>query len=165
MTKSHLDPYFRAVFDDIAAKREAANSGGRTGFAKEVKSTGDYPMEWHAISCELVETDQPLECFGDRWTTMAHDAKSFLERWGKTVHLLGWTALDLFGVHPNAPAARFDVMGLVPMLNGRPVIAITKEGASIKAQSAAILTYSRITQAGAMTVTKCAHMAARARNS
>ena len=86
-------------------------------------------MEWHAISCELAEADEPLECFRDRWKTMAQDARAFLDRWGRAAHLLGWTALDLFGVHPDAPAARFDVMGLVPMLNGRRVIAITKEAA------------------------------------
>jgi hypothetical protein len=34
---------------------------------------------------------------------------------------MGWTTLDLFGVHPTRPAVRFDVMGLLLLLQGGEV--------------------------------------------
>jgi hypothetical protein len=205
-----LDPYFRRIFEEIAACRKASlnkddtcdgsacpqsekvgaepnRNGGqskcndRSGLSvavpgvstvptkikkeSELIASGGFPIEWYAISCELSETDEPLECFGDRWKTMAEDAGVFLERWGKTAYLLGWTVLDLFGVHPTAPAARFDVMGLIPILNGRRVVAITRDTATIRAPSGAILTYRRNPQAVATAVTRCACNEARGRGS
>ncbi len=56
---------------------------------------------------------------------------------------LGWEALDLFGVHPTAPTARFDCMGLVPLLRGRAVLALTDNSAAIKAASGGSLTFRR----------------------
>lgn len=162
-----LDPYFRKIFEDVAARRQAVKKAARTGIqpdrtpVRAVKSTSGYPIEWQAVSCELEETNEPLECFGERWKTMAADAGAFLERWGRTAYLLGWDVLALYGVHPDAPAARFDVMGLIPLLNGGRVIAITKEGATIRAPSRATLNYRRLDQAGAVTVTRCAYNAAR----
>jgi hypothetical protein len=54
-----------------------------------------------------------------------------------------WTALDLFGVHPTRPAARFDVMGLLLLLQGGEVITLTAESASIGRPSGAILRFFR----------------------
>jgi hypothetical protein len=85
---------------------------------------------------------------------MLSDAESFLGRWGDTAHQLGWTALDLFGVHPIAPAARFDIMGLLPLLHGGAVIALTEDAAAIRRPSNAILTYRRGDQAGAVCITE-----------
>jgi hypothetical protein len=76
------------------------------------------PDEWQAILNEL-KGATPVDGFCDaRWPSLVDDAEVFLARWGEAAHLLGWTALDLFGVHPAAPAARFDVMGLLPLLRG-----------------------------------------------
>jgi hypothetical protein len=60
--------------------------------------------------------------------------------WGKTADRLGWTTLDLFGVHPTAPTARFDVMGLIPILRGRSVCVLTEKTATIECESGARLT-------------------------
>jgi hypothetical protein len=85
---------------------------------------------------------------------MLSDAESFLSRWGTVAHSLGWTAVDLFGVHPVAPAARFDVMGLFPLLHGGAVIALTEDAATIRRSSNAILTYRRGDQAEAVCITR-----------
>lgn len=124
-----------------------------------------YPIAWKTYF-GWMETGPKLECFGEhRWNLMTDDAAAFLKCWGKIAHQLGWTTLDLFGVHPAAPAARFDVMGLIPVLNGGRVITISAEGATIKAPSGAILTYRRPDQAGAVPVTECADNEAEARGS
>jgi len=111
------------------------------------------PPEWHAILAELNQRNCPDWFSPDRWTALLSDAEIFLGRWGQTAHQLGWTALDLFGVHPIAPAARFDVMGLFPLLHGGAVIALTEDAATIRRSSNAILTYRRGSQAGAVCIT------------
>jgi hypothetical protein len=63
--------------------------------------------------------------------------------WGSQAHDLGWTTLDLFGVHSKTPAARFSCMGLLPLVNGGRVVAITVESAVIERQSGSRLTYTR----------------------
>jgi hypothetical protein len=77
------------------------------------------------------------------WRGIIRDAELFLSTWGKQAADLGWTTLDLFGVHPKAPAARFSCMGLLLLVNGGRVVAITTETGMIEQQSGARLTYTR----------------------
>jgi hypothetical protein len=115
----------------------------------------DLPDDWQAILNEL-KGATPVDGSGDaRWPSLVDDTEVFLARWGEAAHLLGWTALDLFGVHPAAPAARFDVMGLLPLLRGASVVALTKDDARMRRPSGAMLTFRRVAQAGAVLVTSC----------
>ena len=75
--------------------------------------------------------------------TLQEDALAFLRDWAAQAHALGWEALDLFGVHSEAPHARLDGMGLVPLLGGRPVVALTEDSAAIGANSGGVLTFRR----------------------
>ncbi len=77
------------------------------------------------------------------WRTLQEDALRFIREWAGQARRLGWEALDLFGVHPTAPTARFVCMGLVPLLRGRAVLAITEDSAGIKAASGGSLTFRR----------------------
>jgi hypothetical protein len=54
------------------------------------------------------------------------------------VEKFGWTALDLFAVHPIAPVARFDKMGLVLVICGGEVVALTTGSASRRFEEAPI---------------------------
>jgi hypothetical protein len=78
------------------------------------------------------------------------DAENFLSRWGAAAHALGWTALDLFGVHPTVPASRFDLMGLLPLVQGGIVIALTEDGATLRRKTGAVLSYRRRATVGAV---------------
>jgi len=71
------------------------------------------------------------------------DAERFLDRWLSTGHAMGWTTLDLFGIHPIRPAVRVDVMGFLLPLQGGEVIALTAEGASIRRPSGAVSRFPR----------------------
>lgn len=114
-----------------------------------------FPDEWRAIAGELGGST-PIEGFGDaRWQLLVDDTEIFLLKWGKSAHLLGWTAIDLFGVHPTAPAARFDVMGLLPLLGGASVVALTTDEARMLRPSKATLSFRRAKQGGAVLVTRC----------
>jgi hypothetical protein len=54
-----------------------------------------------------------------------NDADIFLDQWGREAERLGWRAEELFGLHPDAPMARYDRMGLIWMLRGETVVNIT----------------------------------------
>ena len=70
------------------------------------------PVEWYAILAEL-NRRQPLEWLSDdRWSEAPADTETFLTRWGKAVQNSDGSSLDLFGVHPLAPAARVGWWGL-----------------------------------------------------
>jgi hypothetical protein len=85
------------------------------------------------------------------WQQAVEDARRFLARWGKQAEALAWTTADLFGlapVRPRPPAnyrrlARYDLTGLLWLLRGRPVVALTTTTAAIQAPSGAMLTYRR----------------------
>lgn len=69
------------------------------------------------------------------------DAEAFLATWGAQVEALGWTADDLFGLDPVAAMARYDVMGLIWMLHGQPVVALTEAIAAIRMPTGNTLTF------------------------
>ncbi|QEN86858.1 hypothetical protein FZC33_11205 [Labrys sp. KNU-23] len=68
-----------------------------------------------------------------RWEQAKKDAAEFLADWGEQAAELGWTAKELFGLHPVAPLTRYDQMGLVWLLNGKEVDEITDRTAKIGA--------------------------------
>jgi hypothetical protein len=108
------------------------------------------PTEWHAIVRKLSAVE-PVEGFSfERWRELINDGETFLGKWGAAAFKIGWTARDLFGVHPKAPAARYDVMGLIPMLSRAAVMSLTDSAAIMRSQSGAVLTYRRQHQAGAV---------------
>jgi hypothetical protein len=111
--------------------------------ARPVEIQRSVLAEWNAILAELKRRDPVDWLSHERWHGLISDAESFLSDWGSTAHLLGWTSLDLFGVHPIAPAARFDVMGLIPILNGADVLALTNQTATVRRVSDAVLTFRR----------------------
>jgi hypothetical protein len=99
--------------------------------------------EWNAILAGLKRRGSADWLSHEQWRGLLTDAENFLTRWGGAAQLLGWTSLDLFGVHPSAPAARFDVMGLIPILNGAEVLALTSQTATMRRLSGAVLTFHR----------------------
>jgi len=89
-----------------------------------------------------------IDC--DRWQQATRDANAFLATWGAQAHALGWTVRELFGLHPiptrPAPSyqrlSRYDATGLVWLLRGRPVIALTETKAAIQS-AGAVVTYRK----------------------
>jgi hypothetical protein len=77
----------------------------------------------------------PLESFGaEAWRQLLLDAETFFERWSAQAQLLGWSDVQLLGVHPYAPAARYDAMGLVLLIKGGEVIELQSQCATIRSQ-------------------------------
>jgi hypothetical protein len=106
------------------------------------------PREW-VEGFQRLECDNPASGFSNsQWSLLIRSGSAFLEQWAPKAAELGWTDIDLFGVHPTAPAARFDVMGLVPIINGGEVVAITERSATIRSPGGSRLVYMRRTTGG-----------------
>jgi hypothetical protein len=86
-----------------------------------------------------------------RWRQAVADGQHFLARWGEQAHALGWTAKDLFGLMPLPAHAkpslnrrsRYDETGLIWLLGGREVVALTVATAAIQSSTGAITIYRR----------------------
>jgi hypothetical protein len=86
----------------------------------------------------------PPEGFGaETWQRFLVDARSFLDRWAEEAELLGWTDECLFGVDALAPAARFDVMGLVLLIGGGEVTELDRRRATIRSRRGSLLVYRK----------------------
>ena len=86
-----------------------------------------------------------------RWQQCVVDASRFIASWGDKALALGWTADELFGL-PEPPArphpsysrlSRYDCTGLLWLLQGRRVIALTNTTAAISTSSG-IVTYRKL---------------------
>jgi hypothetical protein len=85
------------------------------------------------------------------WRRALADGGGFLATWGEQASALGWTARDLFGLAPipERPAfnwrrlSRYDQTGLVWLLRGRPVIALSAKTAAIQCSGFGVTTYRR----------------------
>jgi hypothetical protein len=86
-----------------------------------------------------------------RWQVAVEDAKRFLAQWGEQAETLGWTGRDLFELdqppadpHPRySRLARYDHTGLVWLLQGNPVVALTATTAAIRMRTGSVLTYRK----------------------
>jgi hypothetical protein len=73
----------------------------------------------------------PVGFSAERWSRLARAAGTFLACWGTIAVRLEWNTLDVFGCHPAVPAARFDCMGLVLLLERCEVAAIDRDDADL----------------------------------
>jgi hypothetical protein len=98
---------------------------------------------WSADFVRLNPDCSPASFSGRHWREIIRDGSLFLSTWAIQAHDLGWTALDLFGAHRIAPEARWDCAGLVLLIGGGRVVAMTDASATIQRPSGSRLTYSR----------------------
>jgi hypothetical protein len=77
------------------------------------------------------------------WQQLTADAERFLNGWAAQAHRLGWPAWELFGCHRRAPWGRIQGMGLVLLLHGRELAALTAAEAVIRTRTGVRQTYRR----------------------
>src|SRR5262249_46838966 len=85
------------------------------------------------------------------WQQAVEDGRRFLAQWGERAEVLGWTARDLFGLAavPGKPfpnyrrLARYDETGMIWLLRGRPVVALTTDTAPMQKPAGAITVYRK----------------------
>lgn len=79
----------------------------------------------------------------ETWREIQLDARLVLQNWGTDLLALGWSTLDVFGVNRDPRHRRLDIPGLVYVLHGRPVEAIDRDTALIRATKTDTLTFHR----------------------
>jgi len=110
----------------------------------------DFPARYSWVVTAL-EAGCPDLVPVNRWQLAVDDARAFLARWGDQAEALGWEAKHLFGLHkpPAQPhpsyrrLSRYDETGLVWLLQGRKVVALTETTATIQNPAGAITIYRR----------------------
>ena len=101
------------------------------------KRSGDDPQAWAEGFAALAAMPPPTGFSPERWQRIIDATGVFLDRWAGEASCCGWSDLDVFGCHDTAPAARFDCMGLVLLLDRREVVAIDELGADLVTVSGA----------------------------
>ncbi len=87
----------------------------------------------------------------ERWQRCIENARRFLQSWGHQAEALGWTAKDLFGLHlpPIEPhpsyqrLSRYDETGLLWLLQGRLVVALTETTVAIQSSGSSPIIYRK----------------------
>jgi hypothetical protein len=99
--------------------------------------------EWEGLA-RLDPANIPRDLPEQRWLTFIADCHCFIEAgWATRAAALGWRPLDLFGCDRLRPYARIDRAGLLWLLHGRKLIALTRGIAVIETSTGARQTYNR----------------------
>ena len=137
-----------AAFAGLAGSKRQTEFQGRDG-ARPVtnpnsSSANNPPQSWIEGVAKLDAERVPGDVPPRRWRQFIYDAARFLDGgFAAQAAALDWDALDLFGCDQIRPFARIDNAGLVWLLNGDRLVALTELSARIEAKSGATLTYYR----------------------
>lgn len=88
------------------------------------------------------------------WLRALADGRRFLAQWGQEAEARGWTVRDLFGLAPipDTPhpsyrrLARYDETGLIWLLRGCQVLALTESTATVENSTGTVTIYRRHTK-------------------
>jgi hypothetical protein len=114
------------------------------------QNSPQFPEPLHHV-LDVLDSRCPDHIERDRWRQAVEDGRRFLATWGEQAQALTWTVRDLFGLHtpPRNPhpsyrrLSRYDATGLIWLLEGREVIALTEETAAIRWPSGSITVYRK----------------------
>jgi hypothetical protein len=132
------------------ATREAANCE-----KSEIRGRGSLISQFarlqQRLSLAAIESRCPDHVPADHWQQAVEDGRRFLTQWGEQAEALGWTARDLFGLSPlpDKPhpryrrLSRYDETGLIWLLRGRQVLALTESTAAVESPTGAVTVYRR----------------------
>jgi hypothetical protein len=109
-----------------------------------VEYDGGAPRAWAEALARLNPANPPGDVPPKRWLEFIDDCGHFLDGgWAERAANLGWGPLDLFGCDRQRPFARTERAGLLWLLNGRKLLALTADTAAISTNRGGHLTYYR----------------------
>jgi hypothetical protein len=148
---------YLAVLDKVAEAHAKAKSAKAAKSAPKTKpEAAQNAQNAHAQKLDAVLVALESRCPDlvppARWQQAIEVGRAFLAKWGRQAEALGWTARDLFGLHqpPTKPhpsysrLSRYDHTGLVWLLQGRPVVALTENMAAIQSPSGNVTVYRKL---------------------
>jgi hypothetical protein len=101
------------------------------------------PANWISGIARLAAMPPPRTYPAHAWQQLITDAGRFLDDWAAQAAAFGWPGWELFGCHRRALWGRIDGMGLVLLLHGDPLAALTATEAVIRRASGAHQTWRR----------------------
>jgi hypothetical protein len=101
------------------------------------------PAAWLEGVARLASMPPPHPYPAHAWQQLIVDAECFLDDWAPQAAALGWPDWELFGCHRRAPWGRIQGMGLVLLLRGDEIAALTKTEAVIRTRTGARQSYYR----------------------
>jgi hypothetical protein len=105
---------------------------------------GGAPRVWAEALARLDPASPPCDVPPMRWLRFIDDCGRFLdEGWAARAKALGWGPRELFGCNRDKPFARISQAGLLWLLEGRKLLALTADTAAIATQSGGKLTFYR----------------------
>lgn len=128
---SRLRDHRAAIIDvlsthsDSPVRMESDSGVDQEERAAIVEFDAGIPREWAEGFARLCEMPRPHGFSPQRWRQLLDDAGKFMDCWASRVAALGWTTEEVFGVHPVAPDARQDAKGLVALIGGHQVVAVS----------------------------------------
>jgi hypothetical protein len=140
---------------EIDEINEKGGSAGDLSSSNSFISSSDMPSvqgEKHpALPKEVVEGLNLLRTMpaprgfpAAQWSNAVRQAILFASNWGASALSLGWSPVELFGLHPIAPHARHDAKGLAfAQSDAAQIVAITETSAVLKTISGAELRFYR----------------------
>ncbi len=100
------------------------------------------PQEWLEGVSRLRGMSNPKTVAGDSWAAFLGSCESFIASpWPGKASRMRWDAYDLFGCHNLKPVERVGRMGLLWLLGGGRIAALTSGTAAIEMPSGSRLTY------------------------
>ena len=124
----------------------AAASWGETEEQRAaiVEYDGNIPRPWAEGFARLDPNHPPADVPQRRWLQFIDDVDRFLDGpFCAVAAALGWGPLDLFGCDRDKPFARIDQCGLLWLLNGDQLVALSENTATIETHTGARQTYRR----------------------
>jgi len=108
-----------------------------------IQHDGGIPRAWAEGFARLDPDRPPGDVPLGRWQRFVDDVGRFLDLWAAHAAALGWGPHDLFGCDRDRPLARIDLAGLLWLLNGDKLVALTENTAIIERRAGARQTYRR----------------------
>jgi hypothetical protein len=145
--REHSDLVFDTSSSQVSKNRGRVSKTGRSAASKAplagMPAPVGVPAEWIQGVARLPELPCPARFPAAKWRQVVMDAAAFLERWAAQAAALGWPAWELFGCHCRAPWGRIQGMGLVLLLQGDEIAALTAVEAVIRTPTGAHQRYRR----------------------
>jgi hypothetical protein len=137
-----------SALDDDERLRAPASPAAVSGETRESRSVfarrGRVPRAWVEGRARLNPNRPPGDVPVKRWQTFIVDIGRFFDGgWGEKAAALDWGPIDSFGCDRDRPYARLDQAGLLWLLNGNRLVALSENTATIETRTGARQTYRR----------------------
>jgi hypothetical protein len=112
--------------------------------AAVIEYDGGAPRTWAEALARLDPVRPPCDIPPTWWLRFIDDCARFIDDgWAPCAEALGWTSLDLFGCNRAKPFSRINHAGLLWVLNGRKLLALGPNAATIATASGGKLTFRK----------------------